>query len=141
MPFRFGGNENGRNNGERLAVDPNDDRVLLLGTRSSGLWRSADFGATWAKVEAFPAYDEAMPMQRTAGGYVPQAVGINILLFDGRSGARGSPTPVIYAAVSTPNPSLFRSVDSRRLLGSRCPASPSACAQTGPLLVPPGSCT
>jgi len=111
MPFRFGGNENGRNNGERLAVDPNDDRVLMLGTRSSGLWRSADFGATWAKVDAFPAYDEAMPMQRTSGGYVPQAVGINILLFDGRTGARGSPTPVIYAVVSTPNPSLFRSAD------------------------------
>ena len=31
MPFKFGANENGRNNGERLAVDPNDNRVLYLG--------------------------------------------------------------------------------------------------------------
>ena len=111
MPFRFGGNENGRNNGERLAVDPNDDRVLFLGTRTAGLWRSADFGATWSRVESFPSYDEAMPMQRTPGGYVPQAVGINIVFFDGRSGTRGSATRTVYAAVSTPNASLFRSED------------------------------
>jgi photosystem II stability/assembly factor-like uncharacterized protein len=111
MPFKFGGNENGRNNGERLAVDPSDDRMLLLGTRLSGLWRSADYGATWSRVEGFPAYDEAMPMQRTPGGYVPQAVGINIILFDASSGAPGAPTRTIYAAVSTPNASLFRSTD------------------------------
>ncbi len=111
MPFKFGANENGRNNGERLAVDPNDDRVLLLGTRSAGLWRSADFGATWARVASFPTYDEAMPMQRTNGGYVPQVVGINIVFFDGRSGTPGAPTRTIYAAVSTPNASIFRSTD------------------------------
>jgi hypothetical protein len=31
LPFRMGGNELGRGNGERLAVDPHDGRVLLLG--------------------------------------------------------------------------------------------------------------
>ncbi len=111
LPFKFGGNENGRNNGERLAVDPNDDRVLLLGTRSAGLWRSADFGATWARVASFPDYDEAMPPPANPGVYVPQDVGINIVFMDGRSGARGAPTPVVYAAVSTPHASLFRSAD------------------------------
>ena len=111
MPFKFGSNENGRNNGERLAVDPNDNRVLFLGTRSSGLWRSSDYGQTWSKVGSFPVYDEAMPMQRTSGGYVPQAVGINIVFFDGRGGSRGSATGTVYAAVSTPNASIFRSMD------------------------------
>jgi photosystem II stability/assembly factor-like uncharacterized protein len=116
MPLRFGGNENGRNNGERLAVDPNFDRVLFLGTRTDGLWRSADYGATWARVDSFPDYDEALPRPLGAGArpYVPQYVGINIVRFDARSGTRGSPTPVLYAAVSTPNPSLFRSSDAGR---------------------------
>ncbi|HEY5227170.1 MAG TPA: xyloglucanase, partial [Opitutaceae bacterium] len=47
LPFKFGANEAGRGNGERLMVDPNDNSVLLLGTRNAGLWRSTDFGATW----------------------------------------------------------------------------------------------
>ncbi len=113
MPFRFGANEAGRNNGERLAVDPNDDRVLLLGTRSDGLWRSADFGATWAKVPSFPDFDEVLSASHYPGGYVfpAQKTGINIVRFDARSGKRGAPTPVIFAAVSTPNASIFRSTD------------------------------
>ena len=40
VPFKFGGNEDGRGNGERLDVDPRDGRVLYLGTRHDGLWRS-----------------------------------------------------------------------------------------------------
>jgi len=112
VPFKFGANEAGRNNGERLAVDPNDDRILLLGTRQNGLWRSADFGATWTRVAGFPAFDEVLPA-RVPGGhtYVPQPAGINIILFDRRSGHPGTATPVVYAAASTPNPSLFRSGD------------------------------
>jgi photosystem II stability/assembly factor-like uncharacterized protein len=112
MPFRFGGNEAGRNNGERLVVDPNDDRILFLGTRTSGLWRSADYGATWAQVTTFPAFDEELP-DRVPGShvYVPQPAGIPILRFDARSGTRGSPTPVLYALASTPDASVFRSND------------------------------
>jgi hypothetical protein len=48
VPFKFGGNEDGRGNGERLDVDPLDGRVLYLGTRYAGLWRSRDRGVTWA---------------------------------------------------------------------------------------------
>lgn len=54
LPVKFGGNENGRGNGERMAVDPNDGRVIYLGTRHAGLWRSRDRGATWSRVESFP---------------------------------------------------------------------------------------
>ena len=61
VPFKFGGNEVGRGNGERLAVDPHDGRVLFLGTRHDGLWRSQNRGATWARVTGFPDVTEAIP--------------------------------------------------------------------------------
>lgn len=54
LPFKLGGNENGRGNGERLAVDPRDGRILYLGTPRNGLWRSNDRGATWSRVASFP---------------------------------------------------------------------------------------
>jgi len=60
VPFKFGGNEDGRGNGERLAVDPLDGRILYLGTRHDGLWRSNDRGATWAPVASFPDVKEAV---------------------------------------------------------------------------------
>jgi photosystem II stability/assembly factor-like uncharacterized protein len=61
VPFKFGGNEDGRGNGERLAVDPHDGRILFLGTRHDGLWRSQDRGATWTRVASFPDVTEATP--------------------------------------------------------------------------------
>lgn len=61
VPFKFGGNEDGRGNGERLAVDPQDGRILFLGTRHDGLWRSQDRGATWARVTSFPDVTETLP--------------------------------------------------------------------------------
>jgi hypothetical protein len=55
LPFKQGGNMPGRGMGERLAVDPQDNAVVYLGTpNGNGLWRSTDHGRTWARVEAFP---------------------------------------------------------------------------------------
>lgn len=46
----------GRGMGERLAVDPRLGSVLFFGARSgNGLWKSTDYGATWAKVTSFPS--------------------------------------------------------------------------------------
>jgi len=61
VPFKFGGNEDGRGNGERLMVDPHDGRILYLGTRHDGLWRSIDRGVTWARVASFPDVKEVLP--------------------------------------------------------------------------------
>jgi hypothetical protein len=48
LPFKVGSNMPGRGMGERLAIDPNNSRILYLGTRSGhGLWRSMDSGQTW----------------------------------------------------------------------------------------------
>src|SRR5262249_7342794 len=59
MPMKMGGNENGRSNGERLAIDPNLTSVLYFGSRKNGLWKSADSGSTWAKVDRFPVADDS----------------------------------------------------------------------------------
>jgi len=53
LPFKLGGNLNGRGTGERLAVDPHDGSRIFLGTTADGLWRSTDRGATWARLTAF----------------------------------------------------------------------------------------
>jgi photosystem II stability/assembly factor-like uncharacterized protein len=100
MPFKMGGNEDGRSAGERLAVDPNNDHVLYMGSRNDGLWKSTDFGAIWAKVGTFPVTG------RTNG------IGVVFELFDKVSGVHGQATPIIYAGVSQDGPGLYRSTDS-----------------------------
>lgn len=52
--FRIHGNGMGRNNGEKLQVDPGDSSVLYAGSRGDGLFRSADAGATWNRLASLP---------------------------------------------------------------------------------------
>ena len=111
LPFKLGGNEMGRGNGERLAVDPNDGRVLFFGTRASGLWRSQDGGASWSQLKSFPAAATAdsAGVQTSWAGLQP--VGIVFVIFDPDSGRKGSPTPKLYAGVSSRETSLYESSD------------------------------
>jgi photosystem II stability/assembly factor-like uncharacterized protein len=102
-PIKFGANEDGRGNGERLAVDPQDGRILYLGTRHDGLWRSRDRGVTWQRVVSFPDVSEP------AG--IPPGDGIVFIHFLSQSGAH-IPTRTIYVGVSLMNrPNLFVSAD------------------------------
>ena len=115
VPVKMGGNEAGRFNGERLAVDPNDGGILFFGSRRDGLWKSTDRGATWQKVEGFPnvssreaaSGDDSRPWS----GFNQQPVGIVCVLFDPAGSRPGQPTPVLYAAVSTTETNLYRSTD------------------------------
>jgi hypothetical protein len=117
VPFKMGGNELGRFNGERLAVDPNDGRILFFGSRRDGLWKSTDRAVTWQKVESFPV--AGAPVAASPGtnnfrrhfNFGPQAVGIVFVLFDGWVGSVEKPTPVIYAGVSDLQTNLFGSMD------------------------------
>ncbi|MFC3550522.1 cellulase [Lysobacter cavernae] len=110
LPFKLGGNELGRGNGERLAVDPNDGRVLLLGSRTHGLWRSDDHGARWSQVKAFPQIATS-PSASAANKWRTQQIGIVFVVFDPRSGKPGSPSKRLYAGVSTRETSLYVSED------------------------------
>lgn len=111
LPFKFGGNELGRGNGERLAVDPNDGRVLFLGSRAHGLWRSEDHGARWKRVDGFPALATSASAGAQGYGDRKQAIGIVFVVFDPASGQAGTPTPVLYAGVSSREGGVFRSSD------------------------------
>jgi photosystem II stability/assembly factor-like uncharacterized protein len=119
VPFKMGGNEAGRFNGERLAVDPQVGKILFFGSRRDGLWSSGDYGASWKKIEMFPPIEtaEALPpavrtnAARFRINFRPQEVGIVFVQFDPLSGETGKPTPVLYAGVSTPATNFFRSND------------------------------
>ena len=50
--FKAHGNGMGRQNGERMVVDPGSSNVLYLGTRANGLFKSTNAGAAWTKVNA-----------------------------------------------------------------------------------------
>lgn len=133
LPFKLGGNEGGRGNGERLAVDPNDGRVLYLGSRTAGLWRSTDAARTFQRVDSFP--DAAWQRDATDGpppswGGSDGKATINFLLFDPRSGTRGQPSRTVYAGVSVVGrPSLWRSTDA----GATWRALPGGPAQHRPM--------
>jgi len=118
VPFKFGGNEDGRGNGERMTVDPNNGKVLYLGTRQAGLWRSTDGAATWSRVDSFPDVTEAPPAGgppaagRGGFGRVARGSGIVVTLVDPRSGSKGHISSTIYVAVSLMGrDNLFRSTD------------------------------
>ncbi len=120
VPFKFGGNEDGRGNGERLAVDPGDGRILYIGTRHDGLWRSQDRGVNWSRINSFPDVTEVgPPAPALVPGETPEQhwarmpVRSDGIVFVRLAPAPGpqsthSPTQAIYVGVSLMNrPNLF----------------------------------
>ena len=97
LPFKLGGNEDGRGAGERLQVDPNKGSILFLGTNNNGLWKSTDSGHTWNQVTTFPS---------------AAAPSLTFVLFDKSSAIAGSATQTIYVGVNTTTgPNLYRSTN------------------------------
>jgi hypothetical protein len=118
VPFKMGANEDGRGNGERMAVDPNDGNIVYLGTRHAGLWKSTDRAVTWNRVESFPDITEKAPVNIHSQDSIDrwlrmnQGCGIDLVLFDPGSGSSVKKSSVIYVGVSLMNyENLFRSVD------------------------------
>ncbi|MDG5816351.1 hypothetical protein QA601_14745 [Chitinispirillales bacterium ANBcel5] len=94
--FKTHGNGYGRQNGERLAVDPNNSDILFVGTRDDGLWRSIDRGNTWSQVPGVDALSNGL--------------GIGVVLFDPNSESGGI-TQRIFIGKSTTGENLFVSED------------------------------
>jgi xyloglucan-specific exo-beta-1,4-glucanase len=76
VPFRMGGNEDGRGLGERLAVDPHAPDRVWFGSRHDGLWRSDDAGASWRRDTRFPYAGAGEPAERRTNA------GVGFVLFD-----------------------------------------------------------
>ena len=116
LPFKVGSNMPGRGMGERLAIDPNNTRVLYLGTRSgNGLWRSANSGETWSQVTNFP---DSGPYHPPSSGpsdtYSNDPIGVVWVTFDPRTTVNVHHTTVsqnIYVGVADPANSLWHSSD------------------------------
>jgi len=100
IPVSMGGNNDGREAGERLAVDPNLTSKLYFGSRWQGLWVSANSASSWSQVTAFPASGDS--------GY-----GIGWVVFDPH-GASGSASATVYVgvlAMSSGNSNVYRSTN------------------------------
>lgn len=54
VSFSCGGNQSGRGVGERMKVDPVNNKNIYFGSRNAGLWKSGDYGKSWSQVESFP---------------------------------------------------------------------------------------
>ena len=99
--FKTHGNGMGRNNGERLAVDPGDGNVLYAGTRWNGLFKSDDAGASWRRVAALDVTT------------TPNGAGIAFVLPDPASVKNGA-AQRLYVGVSrygSVGPNFYRSDD------------------------------
>jgi hypothetical protein len=85
LSFSVGGNSNGRGTGERLAVDPNDENILFVGSNNAeGLWESTNAATGFETVSSFPA---------SSGS-------VTFVTF-GPGGTVGSPTQTIYVGVAS----------------------------------------
>jgi len=125
LPFKLGGNMPGRGMGERLVVDPNDNRVLYLGApEGNGLWRSTDRGVTWSKVNAFPNAGNWAQDPGDPNGYLSHRPGVVGVTFYKSSGASGRPTPDIYVGVADLQNTVYRSTDGGATW-SRVPGQPT----------------
>jgi hypothetical protein len=100
LPIQLASNQDGRNMGERLAVDPADDHVLYLASPANGLWRSTDGGASWSPVTSFPVTS------------TPDDIGLSFVTFGPRGGHRGSATKTIFVGYATDSgTNLYESTD------------------------------
>jgi len=98
LPVAMNGNGPRRRAGERLAIDPNggpDGQIVYFGSRSDGLWRSADGGKNWRAAAGVPA---------GAPGY-----GIVFVAFDPSSGDAERPSSTLYVGVT--DGGIYRSDD------------------------------
>ncbi|WP_254390954.1 sialidase family protein [Streptomyces sp. AC550_RSS872] len=103
LPFKQGGNMPGRGMGERLVVNPADNAQLYLGTPSgNGLWRSTDYGRTWAAVENFP--NPGNFVVDPTNEYLADNQGVIWIDFDRTGGD-------IYVGVADPDDPLYVSKD------------------------------
>ncbi|MFD2763459.1 cellulose-binding domain-containing protein [Micromonospora eburnea] len=112
LPFKNGGNMPGRGMGERLAVDPNKNSILYYGAEGgNGLWRSTDYGVTWAKVANFPNVGNYRADPNDSSGYQSQNQGLTWVSFDKSTGTAGNATQTVYVGVADKQNPVYRTTN------------------------------
>lgn len=96
---KFHGNGMGRQNGERIAVDPNNSDIIYVGGRTGGLIVSKDAGKTWERVES-------VKTRTTSNG-----VGINSIVFDETSVKDGVTQRIFFSVSESGSENVFVSED------------------------------
>ncbi|KAL1880593.1 hypothetical protein VTK73DRAFT_5398 [Phialemonium thermophilum] len=101
LSFKVGGNMPGRGMGERLAVDPNNPKIIYFGARSGhGLWKSTDAGATWSKVANFTATGTYAPDPTDTTGLNSDKQGLTFVTFDSTSSLLNGATSRIFVGTA-----------------------------------------
>ncbi len=98
LPLPLGGNNPGRAIGERLMVDPNKPSTLFYGSRTAGLWKSADSGLTWAQVTSLSSAKLTEDQVNALG--MNSAMGVETVVYDTGTKGSGSATQTIYAPIA-----------------------------------------
>lgn len=114
--FKAHGNGMGRQTGEKLAVDPQNDNVVYCGSRNAGIFRSLDAGKSWSQVDTIGT---------VANADLVNANGTSFILFDPSSGQTDGKTSRIIAGIARTSRNLFISNDA----GSKFEAISGAPAQ------------
>lgn len=99
--FRVHGNGMGRGNGEKMQVDPGNSKLLYVGSRDNGLFKSTDAGASFTRLASLPVTT------------TPNGAGISFVLIDPGSVSGGAAQRIFvgvsrYGAVGV---NLYRSDD------------------------------
>ena len=99
--FKAHGNGMGRQNGEKLQVDPANSNLLYAGTRANGLFKSSDAGATWSRLTG-------LNIDTT-----PNENGVSFVLLDPTSVSGGSAQKIFVGASRFPTvgANFYRSND------------------------------
>ncbi len=79
LSIYVGGNDDGRGAGERIAVDPYDSDIIMLGSSANGLWESTNAGHSFSQVTS-----------------ISTTASIDSVVFDPNGGTAGNPTQEIF---------------------------------------------
>ncbi|HWK06746.1 MAG TPA: T9SS type A sorting domain-containing protein [Puia sp.] len=85
--FKENGNGMGRQSGEKLQVDPNNNSILYCGSRANGLFKSTNSGSNWSRLSSLNVTT------------TPNGNGLSFVLLD-KSAVSGGATQRIFAGVS-----------------------------------------
>ena len=97
--FKAHGNGMGRQNGEKLVVDPNISSTLYCGTRRNGLFKSLNSGTTWTNIT-------------TTGNATSNDNGISFVVCDPSTGTKGkTATQTIVFGISQTSNNLYISTN------------------------------